>query len=551
MAHDIRHRPEGLLHRLYLTAAGLDATAIQKPLIGVASSATQVFSENPDARDLGGAAASGIDAAGGISVRWDMPRSPDVMAWGHAESYGFAWRDQLADMVESWVRQEALDGLVLVGDAPETLAGMVMAAARLNVPAVVVTAGGKKWSESAKNHGNNQRKKNAPDALMIFSNLMAGTSKDGGKGNDVTHDGLVVPEDRCARSLDAVLEALGVTLPGMSTAPVQSVRRHELAFASGQRAVELAKSGYAIRRVLTQNAFANAVRIYSSLGGPTEVAVHLMAIAHEAGVALSMDFFDRIGAQTPRFVSLDGGSAEKPTTLEELDSAGGVWAVLGMLKDRILPTTTVSGHGALELAKNSSVKDTRIVPKKPLEKASGLGTLTGSLALRGSFFHRHQVMPSLERIQGPAALFEDERSAVAALHQNKIRKGSVIVVRGQGPRGGPGLRMLRLLPLALELRGWNKIFPVVTDGRLPIKPSGLFVSCVSPESAVSGPLAVMRTGDIVEIDVPARRLNVKLTSTEMQVRLARWRPSEGRGKRDFLERYARCVSEVSEGAVLK
>ncbi len=551
MSTDIRQRPEGALLRTYLSAAGVGPEAFEKPLIGVATAATQVFSEKPDAKELGNAAATGVEQNGGIAVRWDTVRSPELMAWGHAESYSFAWRDQLADLIESWARQQALDGLVLIGDAQETLAGMAMAAARLNIPAVIVTAGSKRWEFLGAEGDNRQRKINDPFQLLTETLYRKQKGAPLPKVESFK-DCLLAKDNHAANALDLTLEALGATLPGMATAPAQAAKRHELSFESGARVIALVKTGYTFRRALTLNSFTNAIRLNAALGGSVDVAVHLMAIAHEAGVNLPLDLFDKIARETPQVAHLGGVGDKNPHRIEDLDKAGGVWAVLSGFKDHILPSTTINGKGAMELAKTATVKDTQVIAhRRPHNKQSGIGVLKGNLAPNGAVFLLNQVAKELAVFRGSVAVFESEADATLAVSLGKIKKGTAVVVRGLGARGGPGINKLRMLPALLEIKALNTTIPVITDGRLPDAPAGLFISLVSPEAAVRGALAILRDGDQIEIDVEKRSAIVRLTDTEMQVRLARWQAPAAAGRRGFLERYSRSVSDVHEGAVLK
>ena len=536
----IRLKPEGALLRTYLRAAGVAPESIAKPLVGVVTVATQVFSERPDAKELGNAVVSGVEAAGGIAVRWDTSRTPDQMAWGHAESYSFAWRDQLADFIESWARQEALDGLVLVGDSQKTLVGMAMAAARLNLPAVIVTAGASSLMQSA-----TSPYQGLLEALFGKKPVNAAQEK-------IFNGSLQAQDNHSSHAVDMALEALGLCLPGMSTAPAGSPRKHELAHSSGQRVIALVQSGFSARRALSANSFMNAVRVNAAMGGSVDVAVHLMALAHEAGVVLSLQQFDKISRETPQVCRLGGVGLKEAHKIEDLDRAGGVWAVMHALKDAVSPTTTISGKGASELARSSSIKDPHVISSnRPLAKQSGVALLRGNLAPRGAAFLPTQVYPALTQFHGTAVVFENEIDAAKAIIENKVKKAYAIFVRGQGPKGGPGLRKLRILPALLESRGLNKTIPVITDGRLPDFPAGLFISFASPEGAVVGPLSVLKTGDAVEIDTVARTINVRLTDMELKIRQTRWQAPDPKATKGFLGRYSRSVSEAHEGAVLK
>ncbi len=551
-AGGIRLKPEGALLRTYLRAAGVAPESIAKPLIGVVTVATQIFSERPDAKELGNAVTAGVEAAGGIAVRWDTSRTPDQVAWGHAESYSFAWRDQLADFIESWARQETLDGLVLVGDSQKTLVGMAMAAARLNLPAVVVTAGASRWTAAATEQPDAAPKKNNVGPYQGLLEALFGKKPVNSTQERIFNESLVAQDNHSAYAMDLALEALGLSLPGMSTAPANSPRRHELAQASGQRVIALVQSGFTARRALTANSFMNAVRVNAGFGGSLDAAVHLMALAHEAGVALNLAQFDKASRETPQVARLGGVGLKAPHTIEDLDRAGGVWAVMHALKEQVSPTTTISGKGASELARSAVIKDPHVISaNRPLAKQSGLGLLRGNLAPRGAVFLLNQVYPALVQFRGTAVVFENEMEAAKAVAENKIKKAFAIFVRGQGPKGGPGLRKLRILPALLESRGLNKTMPVITDGRLPDTPAGLFISFVSPEGAAVGPLSVLKTGDAIEIDTVARTMTVRLTDMELKIRQTRWQAPEPKATKGFLGRYSRSVSEAHEGAVLK
>lgn len=556
MSNDIRRRPEGALLRTYLSAAGVSQESFGKPHVGVATVATQVFSEKPFVRELGQTAASAIESEGGLVIRWDTVRSPELMTWGHADGYSFAWRDQLADFIESWTKQQALDALVLVGDATETLVGMAMAAARLNLPALIIPAGTTRSDNTPGKETNGTKKKTSADPYERLANYLFMNKKNAdGPEKEVSQfeECRLNEEDHAGHVIDLVFEALGLCLPGLATAISQSPKQQELAYNTGSRVMALIKAGIGFRRALTLNSFTNAIRLNAALGGSIDAAIHLMALAGEAGVHLSLDLFDRVSRQTPQLCLLGGVGPSKATnTIEDLNQAGGVWAVLHAFKSQISPTNTLCGKGAMELARSTQIKDTRIIhATRPIRKQSGLGVLKGNLAVNGAVFLLNQVAAELQHFKGPVQIFENEIDAATAVNEGTVKKGDFLIVRGQGPKGGPGLRKLRILPALLESRGLNKSVPVLTDGRFPDKPSGLFISLVSPEGTVQGPLSVMKNGDEIVIDIEARVLSVRLTDTELRIRLARWQSPEPKVKRGFLERYSRYVSEVNEGAVLK
>jgi len=226
--------------------------------------------------------------------------------------------------------------------------------------------------------------------------------------------------------------------------------------------------------------------------------------------------------------------------------------VLNGFKTSVLPSMTISGKGAMELAKSSAIKNTHVISvHRPYHKKSGVGVLKGNLAPKGAVFLLNQVIPELAVVRGPAVIFDQEIDAAEAVHRGEVKKGDVLIVRGQGPRGGPGLRKLRVLPALLESRGLNKVIPAITDGRWPDTPAGLFINFVSPEGVARGPLGILKNGDLIDIDVELRHLGVRLTETEMQIRYARWQAPDQSSQKGFLGRYSRSVSEAHEGAVLK
>ena len=303
---------------------------------------------------MGDAAAGGIDTAGGLAVRWDTQRTPDLVTWGHAEGYSFAWRDQFADFVESWARQEALDGLVLVGDSHKTLAGMAMAAARPNLPAVIVTTGAAAWIYRPAAAGSRQ-KKALPDAYELLSARVVRKEKADGRGRRTAFQACRLAQDNHAAHASIWRwRRLGVCLPGMATAAGASRRgATNWRWRPGKRVMALAQSGHAFRSVLTPNAFSNAIRVSAALGGSTDVAVHLMALAHEAGVTLVVGYVRSHRPRNAAGLPLGRRNGKAPHRLDDLDRAGGVWAVMHTLKAAAPAATTLSGKGASELAKGA------------------------------------------------------------------------------------------------------------------------------------------------------------------------------------------------------
>lgn len=460
---------------------------------------------------------------------------PDRFRAASAPSYASVLRNLCADEVECLALASGADGLVLVAEGNDAAAGLLLGAARLNKPALMVPAAATVGAR--RGPGLPGRQSQAPAC---------------GKGSDETTMALISEEDEYPGCFVGILaEVMGLTLPGASTAPTASAEQVTLAEAAGRRAVELTSQNFGIRRVLMSNALMNAVRADAAFGGHSNSALFLLALAQEAGVKLSLDAFSELGRRTPQLCLLHG---EKGHRLKDMHAAGGVPGLLSALKGQWLPQATVSGRGINELAKAGRVKDGRVIRvREPYRDQGGLLVLRGNLAPYGAFFRPPEnFLQKLAVFSGTARVFDSRENALAALSARRVRKGDVLVVRYEGPRGGPGLRSLGAIPRLLAVQGLNDSVALFTDGTWGgLVNAGLAVEMATPEAVEPSALSIVRDGDRITIDVPARRVNAHLTDTDTKVRLARWQAPPARARNGFMARYARSVGTVLEGAVLK
>jgi dihydroxy-acid dehydratase len=491
-------------------ASPMKASESKKPLVGIAVARTASFANAPVMEGLLQSIQQGIETSGGQAVRFSFEEIQGS-AEEHATNYWLPRRDLLADEVECISLGAGVDGLVLVGTHPETLAGFLMGAARTELSAVLASAGFAKEAMAPRANGSRPWEEAA--AALTFA---------------------------------LVMEALGVSPPGMAALAADSPERFERAFQAGGRAVEMVRQNLPLKKVLSANAFANAVRLDAALGGTADVILHLLAIAQECGVSLSYDAIEKIHRQTPQLADLRASGAEA------FEKAGGVPATLAALKNKLLPAMTVNGKNIMELVKNSGVKDPKVIHvKSPLRKASGLAMLSGNLAPGGAVANIAALPPARLAVAGPVKVFDSEESCVAAIKNRQIKKGTILVIRYEGPAGGPGMRPLGKVPMILEAMGLAETVPLITDGRFAGAPKGLFISMVSPEAAAGGPIALLKSDDQVEINVPNRQLIVRLTDTDLKVRRVRWKAPAPKAPGGYLSRYSRLVTGAHLGAVVK
>ena len=532
-----------------LHATGVSRAEMGKPFIGLASSFTDLVPGHVDMRSLERAIEKGIHAGGGVSFTFGLPAICDGIAMGHkGMHYSLPSRELIADEVETMAEAHQLDGLILLTACDKITPGMLMAAARLNVPSIVVTAGPMLAG---------CYKMTRLD--LVHDTFEAEAAYKQGKISKTELDNLVI--NACpgagscsglftANTMACATEAMGMSLPYCGTALAVSSKKKMIAYESGKKIVELVKKNVTPKKIMNLKAFTNAIRIDMALGGSTNAVLHLTAIAHEAGIKLPLELFDMISRETPHITNIRPGGNH---FMEDFEHAGGVPAALHVLSRMIDNNPTVSGLTIRQIAAAAPVYDREIIRplSNPYHKHGGLAVLRGNLAPEGAVVKQTAVSSKMMKHLGKAKVFDSEDAAQRAILGGKIRHGDVVVIRYEGPRGGPGMREMLYPTSAIAGMGLSESVALITDGRFSGGTRGPCIGHVSPEAAEGGPIAIVRDGDLIEIDIPNRRLHLKLTTEEINLRLARWRPPKPKFTSGWLARYQKLVTSASTGAVLK
>lgn len=535
-------------HRALLFATGITRDELAKPMIGVATSFTDLIPGHIGMRDLERFIEKGVHAGGGWPLFFGVPGICDGIAMGHAGMhYSLPSRELIADSVESIAMAHAFDGLVLLTNCDKITPGMLMAAARLDIPTIVVTAGPM--------HSGNYRG-NRVNLISAFEAVGKVRKGEMSMSDLAELEGCACPgAGSCqgmftANTMACVTESLGMSLPGCAAALAVSGEKRRIAFESGKRVVGLVKEDLTPRKIMTKNAFENAIRIDMALGGSTNTTLHILAIAHEAGIELSIDAFDRISRETPHICNMLPGG---PHYMEDLDAAGGIPGVLSRFKKALKSSPTVSGKSIVELAKAGRVRNDDVI--RPLDKAyhkeGGIAVLSGNLAPDGSVVKQTAVSDKMMKFEGTAIVFDSEETAMAAILGGKVKAGHVVVIRYEGPKGGPGMREMLSPTSAISGMGLGDSVVLLTDGRFSGGTRGPCIGHISPEAAEGGPIAAVRNGDRIVLDIPNRSLSLKLSKTEIKKRLAKWKPREPKIKSGWLARYAKVVTSANTGAIVK
>ena len=535
-------------NRCLLYATGISPSDIGKPFVGIASSFTDLVPGHIGMRDLERYIERGIAAAGGVPFIFGIPAICDGIAMGHSGMhYSLPSREIIADAIEVVARAHCLDGLVLLTNCDKITPGMLMAAARLNIPSIVVTAG-----PMLSGRYKGKRRSLVRDTFEAVGLAQAGKiSQEEVSGLEITAcpgagscQGLYT-----ANTMACLTEAMGMSLEGCGSALAVSAKKRRIAYESGQQILKLIKENLTPRRIMTLNAFKNAIAVDMAIGGSTNTVLHLPAIAAEAGVKLDLTLFDKISRTTPNILRLEPAG---DNYMEDLEYAGGVSAVLNAVKNRIESSLTVSGRNIIEIARNGKILDPEIIRyKNPYSKEGGIAILTGNIASGGAVVKQSAVAEKARKFIGKARVFDSEEEAMKAVSGKKIKKGDVVVIRYEGPKGGPGMREMLSVTSAIVGQGLHESVALITDGRFSGGTRGPCIGHISPEAAEGGPIAVLRDGDTIVIDIPSRRLDVRLTETEIKVRMATWRPPSQKFKYGYLSRYARFVTNAANGATLK
>ncbi len=546
---DVKKGIERTPNRCLIYATGVSKTSMQKPFIGIASSYSDLVPGHIGMRDLERFIERGIEAGGGTPFVFGLPAICDGIAMGHSGMcYSLPSRELIADCVESVANAHKLDGIVFLTNCDKITPGMLMAAGRLNIPSIVVTAGpmltgfyeGKRRSlvrDSFEAVGLYRAKKIKDTELEELE--MAACPGVG------SCQGLYT-----ANTMACLTETLGMSLVGCATAPAVSAKKRRIAYESGQRIVALVNSQILPRRILTDDAFYNAIVMDMALGGSTNTVLHLPAIANECGRKLPLKLFDEISQKTPNIVRLEPAG---DYYMEDLENAGGVAAVMSQLKGKLRDNSTVSGKRINEIIKLGRVGNTDIIrpPNKPYNKTGGIAILFGNIAPNGCVVKQSAVSLKALKFTGKARICESEESAMNLITLKKIKKGDVVVIRNEGPKGGPGMREMLSPTSALVGMGLSDSVALITDGRFSGGTRGPCIGHISPEAAAGGPIGIIRDGEEIIIDIPKRIISVRLTDTEIKIRLAKKKPVEPKVKTGWLSRYAKSVTSADLGAVLR
>jgi dihydroxy-acid dehydratase len=520
-----------------------------KPFIAVATSKSDIIPGHVGMGRLERFIERGIAAGGGVPFFFGVPGICDGIAMGHpGMRYSLPSRELLADAIESVVRGHSFDGLVCLTDCDKITPGMLMAIARLNIPSIVVTAG-----PMLTGRYRGKRLSLVRDTFELVGKLK--------KGEISTEEGQEIEMCACpgqgscqglytANTQNCLVETLGMSLPGCGTALAGSAKKERIAYESGQLIVNLACRNVLPRTILKKEAFDNAVMVDMAMGGSTNTILHLMAIAHEAGINLSLDTFDKISRGTPRITDIRPGGEY---FMEDIEWAGGVPAVLHRLRAKLKNCMTLNGRTIGQIARETRVADDEVIRsvKNPYAPEGGITILKGNLAPEGAVVKQSAVSKKALKIEGTARVFDSEEKAMQAVVEKKIEKGEIIVIRYEGPKGGPGMREMLSVTSALMGMGLGDSVGLITDGRFSGGTRGPCIGHVSPEAASGGPLAVVREGDTVSIDIPKKKLELAVSDSEIKSRLKKWKAPEPKVKEGYLARYAQHVTSASTGAVFK
>ncbi len=541
--------PERASHRSLFKAMGYTDEEIGRPLIGIANSANEIVPGHIHLDNIVKAVKAGVRLAGGTPIEFGTIGVCDGIAMGHeGMKYSLASRELIADSIEIMAKAHAFDALVLVPNCDKIVPGMLMAAARLDIPTIVVSGGpmlaGRRNCENI-------------DLNTVFEGVGAYTvGKMDGEELKEIEDAACPGCGSCsgmftANSMNCLTEVLGLGLPGNGTIPAVHAGRIRLAKMAGMRILELLEEGLRPSKILTMKAFTNALTVDMALGCSTNTALHLPAIAGEMGIDLDLDLINEISAKTPHICHLRPSG---PHHLQDLDEAGGIPAVIKELSGKgliQLDALTVTGKTVEENINNVRVLRRDIIREisDPYHAEGGLAILRGNLAPDGAVVKQSAVAPEMMKHSGPARVFNSEEDAVKAIFGGQIKKGDVIVIRYEGPKGGPGMREMLIPTSAVAGMGLDKDVALITDGRFSGATRGAAIGHVSPEAMEGGNIGLVQDGDIIDIDIPDKTLNVRLTDEQLSQRRKKWEAPAPKIKRGYLGRYAKMVSSAGKGAV--
>lgn len=538
-------------HRSLFKAMGYTDEEISRPLIGIANSHSEIIPGHINLDKITEAVKAGVRMAGGTPIEFGAIGVCDGIAMGHTGmKYSLATRELIADSCEAMGLAHSFDGMVFIPNCDKIVPGMLMAAARVNVPSIIIS-GGPMLS----------LKKN--DQFLDLNSMFeaVGSFKAGKMSEEEVR---CLEDNACpgcgscsgmftANSMNCLTEVLGLGLPGNGTIPAVYAERIRLAKKAGMKIMELVERDIKPRDILNEKAFENALTVDMALGCSTNSVLHLPAIAYEAGVKIDLDIINQISGRVPNLCKLAPAGQHH---VQDLYAAGGVQAVMKELSKKNLIHTeliTVTGANVGENIEKAQVLDYNVIKdiNEPYSTTGGIAILKGNIAPDGAVVKRSAVDPQMLVHRGPARVFNSEESAIDSIYNGNIKKGDVVVIRYEGPKGGPGMREMLSPTSAIAGMGLDKDVALLTDGRFSGATRGAAIGHISPEAMEQGPIALVREGDIISIDIPGGKLNAEVTDDELKVRMSKWKAPEPKITTGYLGRYARLVSSASTGAVLK
>ena len=537
--------------RSLFNALGITKEELEKPLVGIVSSYNEIVPGHMNIDKIVDAVKMGVAMAGGTPIVFPAIAVCDGIAMGHTGmKYSLVTRDLICDSTECMALAHQFDALVMVPNCDKNVPGLLMAAARLNIPTVFVSGG-----PMLAGHVNGQRT-SLSSMFEAVGSYAAGTMTEEQVDDYVCHacptcgscSGMYT-----ANSMNCLTEAIGMGLQGNGTIPAVYSERIKLAKHAGMKVMELYEKNICPRDILTPEAFENALTVDMALGCSTNTMLHLPAIAHEAGVELNLDMANAISAKTPNLCHL---APAGHTYMEQLNEAGGIYAVMNELNKKGLLHTdliTATGKTVGENIAGCENRDPEVIRPidNPYSATGGIAVLRGNIAPDSGVVKRSAVVPEMLVHEGPARVFDCEEDAIAAIRGGKIVEGDVVVIRYEGPKGGPGMREMLNPTSAIAGMGLGSSVALITDGRFSGASRGASIGHISPEAAVGGPIALIEEGDIIAIDIPANTINVKVSDEELAERREKWTPREPKVKTGYLARYASMVTSADKGAILK
>jgi dihydroxy-acid dehydratase len=547
---DMLQRPHGSMIRALFKSMGYSDHDLSRPLIGVANSWNRVVPGHYNLNRVSDYVQQGILQAGGTPVEFGVIAACDGIANGHSGMhYILPSRELIANDVETMVEAHHLDGVVLLGSCDKIVPGMLMAAARVDLPAILVTGGPMEGGCEFDNR--------AADTTSLTEALaMLQTGAIDRATYDRLEDCACPGRGSCsflgtANTMCCLAEALGMSLPGSATIPATRADRLRAAQESGRRIVDMVRQGISACDIIGIESLENAVRLNAAIGGSTNAVLHLLALAYEAGVDLTVDDFERLSRTTPHIARMNPAAA---LNVPDFDAAGGAPAVM----NEILPllhgqALTVTGKTVADNVRGATARDRRIIRSydDPWAQGGGLAILWGNLAPNSAVTKPAAIDPDMHTFTGPAHCFDEEEAANQAILAGQVQEGEVIVIRYEGPKGGPGMREMYSAMKLLYGRGLAHKTALVTDGRFSGTNNGCFVGHISPEAAEGGPLAIVRDGDLITVDIPNRRLDLHVSDGEISARLATWQRPPGKFAKGYLALYARLAESADKGAIIR